>query len=75
MEVIRKVWIGSSVKGDGTMSWEVGQTVTLGRLGRAVVDHIKKDEEGVHIFVKKDNMVFPWKSSSLVAAIEYDVNY
>lgn len=75
MKVIRKIWIGSTIKGADTMSWEVGQSVSLGPRGRAVVDHITKDDEGCHVYVKKDNLIFPWKTSKAVAAIEYNVDY
>ena len=75
MKVIRKVWIGQSIKGSDTMSWEVGQSVSLGSKGRAIVDHIKEDDGAVEIFVKKENLLFSWKKSNTVAAIEYDVDY
>ena len=75
MKVIRKVWIGNSIKGADTMSWEVGQSVSLGPKGRATVDHIKEDEGTVEIFVVKENMLFSWKKSNTVAAIEYNVDY
>ena len=75
MKVIRKIWIGSTIKGADTMSWEVGQKVSLGPRGQAVVDHIIKDEEGCHVYVKKDDLIFPWKTSDTVAAIEYNVDY
>ena len=51
MKVIRKVWIGNSIKGQDTMSWEVGQSVSLGPKGRATVDHIKEDDGTIEIFV------------------------
>ena len=75
MKVIRKVWIGNSIKGADTMSWEVGQSVSLGPKGRATVDHIVEEDGSVEIFVLKDNMVFSWKKSKAVAAIEFDVDY
>ena len=75
MKVIRKVWIGNTIKGNDTMSWEVGQSVSLGSKGRAMVDHIKEDDGTVEIFVKKENLLFSWKKSKAVAAIEYDVDY
>ena len=75
MKVIRKVWIGNTIKGQDTMSWEVGQSVSLGPKGRATVDHIKEDDGTVEIFVVKENMLFSWKKSNTVAAIEYNVDY
>lgn len=75
MKVIRKVWIGNTIKGNDTMSWEVGQSVSLGSKGRAMVDHITEVDGSVEIFVKKENLLFSWKKSKAVAAIEYDVDY
>ena len=59
MKVIRKIWIGSTIKGADTMSWEVGQKVSLGPRGQAVVDHIIKDEEGCHVLCKERRLNLP----------------
>lgn len=76
MKEIRKIWIGKNIKED-SMSWHVGQEVSLGRTGKARVDHIKVAEDGTgfEVHVKKDNLVFPWKYTTMDVTLEYDISF
>ena len=78
-KVIRKIWVGSSVIGD-SMSWHIGQEVRLGRdpKDKGVIDHIIEDVEKkgtYHIHVKKGNSILPWKTTSMLTTLEYDLVY
>ena len=33
----------------------------------------KKTEEGYEIYVKRDNLVFPWKYTNMNVTVEYDI--
>lgn len=71
--VIRKIWIGKTIKED-SMSWHVGQTVRLGREGgTGIVDHILETKDGYEIFVKKESTIVAWKKTSMDSTVEYDI--
>lgn len=76
MKEIRKIWIGKTIKED-SMSWHVGQRVRLGRKegDQGVIDHIKisEDGKGYEVHVKKANLVFPWKYTTMDVTLEYDI--
>lgn len=75
MNLIRKIWIGKSIKED-SMSWHVGQTVNLGG-GTGVVNHIEYDDNlGVyHVYVKRGDSISIWKTSSMSTTVEYDLSF
>lgn len=74
MKVIRKIWIGKTIKED-SMSWHVGQHVRLGKdpSEKGIISHIKEEGDGAVIYVKRDNKVMPWKKTSMNYTLEYDV--
>ena len=76
MKKIRKIWIGKGVKED-SMSWEVGQSVRLGRdpNNRGTIDEIVQAEEGYDIFVKQGKTIVPWKHTTMNVTVEYDLIY
>lgn len=76
MKIIRKIWIGKSIKED-SMSWELDQSVKLGRgydAPRGKVSAIIKEDDGTYtIYIKQGNQEMAWKRSSMDATVEYDV--
>lgn len=75
MREIRKIWIGDTIKGDGSMSWHIGQEVGIGGGRTAIVDHIIEIEGGYEVHIRKEKMVMPWKKTSMKVTVEYDINF
>lgn len=77
MNKIRKIWIGQTIKGQDTMSWELGQRIRLNKEATefGVIDSINKNEEGYDINVKQGKLIRTWKKALNVAAIEYDLEF
>lgn len=56
------------------MSWHIEQRVRLGRDGEmGTIDHILEIEGGYEIYVKRDNMIIPWKKTTMDSTVEYDI--
>ena len=76
MEIIRKIWVGRSIRED-SMSWELGQWVRLGKdpKNKGKVSFIEKTDDGYVVFIEKDNQVMPWKKTNMAVTVEYDITF
>lgn len=77
MKRIRKIWVGTSIKGQDTMSWELGQKIRLNKEATeyGIIECIHKIDDGYEISVKQDNVIRVWKKAITIAAVEYDLSF
>ena len=70
--VIRKITIGKDYKNDA-MHYSIGQDV----YGGHTICDILEEEEKYSIYIRKQNVVIPWKdfNKNMAISVEYDLNY
>lgn len=70
--VIRKITIGKDYKNDA-MHYAVGQNV----YGGHTICDILEDETKYSIYIRKKDVVIPWKdfNKNMAISIEYDLEY
>ena len=70
--VIRKITIGKDYKND-SMHYAVGQGV----YGGHTICNIVENEEKYSIYIKKGDIVIPWKdfNKNMAISVEYDLEY
>ncbi len=70
--VIRKITIGKDYKND-SMHYSVGQDV----YGGHTICDILEEEEKYSIYIRKQDIVIPWKdfNKNMAISVEYDLNY
>ena len=70
--VIRKITVGKDYKNDA-MHYSVGQDV----YGGHTICDILEEEEKYSIYIRKKDVVIPWKdfNKNMAISVEYDLNY
>jgi len=70
--VIRKITIGKDYKTD-SMHYSIGQSVYG---GHTICDIIEEDDK-YSIYIKKEDMVLPWKdfNKNMAISVEYNLEY
>ena len=70
--VIRKITVGKDYKNDA-MHYSIGQDV----YGGHTICDILEEEEKYSIYIRKKNVVIPWKdfNKNMAISVEYDLNY
>ena len=70
--IIRKITIGKDYKNDA-MHYAVNQNV----YGGHTICDILEEEDKYSIYIKKDDIVIPWKdfNKNMAISVEYDLNY
>ena len=70
--IIRKITIGKDYKND-SMHYAVGQDV----YGGHTICDILEEEEKYSIYIRKDNVVIPWKdfNKNMAISVEYNLEY
>ena len=71
-KLIRKISVGKNYKTDA-MHYAVGQEV----YGGHIICDILEDELKFSIFIKKNNVVLPWKdfNKNMAISVEYNLEY
>ena len=72
MNLIRKISIGRDYKNEA-MHYSVGQEV----YGGHIIDSIIEEENQYIIYIKKNNVVLPWKTfnKNMAVASEFNLEY
>ena len=70
--IIRKITIGKDYKND-SMHYAVGQDV----YGGHTICDILEEEDKYSIYIRKDNVVIPWKdfNKNMAISVEYNLEY
>lgn len=70
--LIRKITVGKDYKNDA-MHYSVGQSV----YGGHTICDILESENKYSIFIKKDDVVIPWKdfNKNMAISVEYNLEY
>jgi hypothetical protein len=70
--IIRKITIGKDYKND-SMHYAVGQDV----YGGHTICDILEEEEKYSIYIRKENVVIPWKdfNKNMAISVEYNLEY
>ena len=70
--IIRKITIGKDYKND-SMHYAVGQEV----YGGHTITDIVEDNDKYSIYIKKDDIVIPWKdfNKNMAISVEYNLEY
>ena len=70
--IIRKITIGKDYKNDA-MHYAVGQDV----YGGHTICDILEEKDKYSIYIKKDDVVIPWKdfNKNMAVSIEYNIDY